>query len=162
IAASDVFDLIAKLVAKSLVSADIGGDIVRYRLLDTTRAYALEKLVASGEYEAFARRHAEYYRNLFERADAETKTRSTAEWLALYGWRIANVRAALDWSFSPSGDASIGVALTAASVPLWSLQSLTVECRGLVERALASSGAGSRVDPRHQMRLYAALGWSLI
>src|SRR5262249_5332296 len=82
--------------------------------------------------------------------------------LALYGWRIANVRAALDWSFSPSGDASIGVALTAASVPLWSLQSLTVECRGLVERALASSGAGSRVDPRHQMRLYAALGGSLI
>src|SRR5262249_18364306 len=67
IAASEVFDCIANLVAKSLISADIGGDIVRYRLLDTTRAYALEKLVASGEYEAFARRHAEYYRDLFER-----------------------------------------------------------------------------------------------
>ncbi len=161
-AGSAVFDHIASLVAKSLVSADIGGDIVHYRLLDTTRAYALEKLIASGEYEAFARRHAEHYRDLFERADVETQTRPTAEWLALYGWRIDNVRAALDWAFSPSGDATIGVALTAASVPLWSLQSLTVEGRRRVERALGSAGPGSTLDERHEMRLHAALGWSLI
>ena len=162
IAAWEVFDLVAGLIAKSLVIADIGGDIVRYRLLETTRVYALGKLVASGEFEQVARRHAEHYRDLFERADAESQARPAAEWLALYGWCIDNVRAALDWAFSSGGDPSIGVALTAAAVPLWSLQSLTVECRGRVERALASVAAGSSLDARQEMRLYAALGWSLI
>ena len=72
----------------------------------------------SGELDAVARRHAEYYRDLFERAETEWETRPTAEWLADYGRQIDNLRAALDWAFSPGGDASIGVALTAAAVPL--------------------------------------------
>ncbi len=50
-----------------------------------------------------------------ERADAEFETRPTAEWLAAYRPHIDDVRVALDWAFSPSGDVGIGVALTAAS-----------------------------------------------
>jgi predicted ATPase len=48
-------------VAKSLVAAEVDGTVARYRLLDTTRAYALEKLDDSGERERIAHRHAEYY-----------------------------------------------------------------------------------------------------
>ena len=70
---------------------------------------ALEKLQESSELEQFKRRHAEYYRDLFERAEAEWETRPTAEWLVAYGREIDNVRAALDWAFSPDGDAAIGV-----------------------------------------------------
>ena len=92
--------------------------------------------------EAVARRHAEYYRDLFERAEAEWETPPAAEWLADYGRQIDNLRAALDWAFSPDGDASIGVALTAAAVPLWMHLSLMEECRGRVERALAAIEAG--------------------
>ena len=67
------------------------------------------------------------------------------EWLADYGRQIDNLRAALDWAFSPGGDASIGVALTAAAVPLWMHLSLMEECRGRVERALAADrGRGGR------------------
>ena len=69
IAPSDVVDGVSSLVAKSLVAAEVDGTIARYRLLDTTRAYALEKLAESGERELLARRHAEYYRDLFERAE---------------------------------------------------------------------------------------------
>ncbi len=87
---------------KSLVAAEVDGTIARYRLLDTTRAYALEKLGESGEREQFARRHAEYYRDLFESAETEWDTRPTAEWLADYGRQIDDLRAALDWAFSPS------------------------------------------------------------
>ena len=54
IAGSDIFDCIANLVAKSLVAADLGGATVWYRLLETTRAYALEKLTESGEFEQLA------------------------------------------------------------------------------------------------------------
>jgi predicted ATPase len=52
---------LARLVAKSLVLADIRGDRPHYRLLDTTRAYALEKLQAAGEFPDAARRQAKYY-----------------------------------------------------------------------------------------------------
>ena len=60
-----------------------------------------------------ARRHAEYYRGVFEQAEAEWKTRPAVEWVADYGPLIDNLRYALDWAFSPEGDASIGLALTA-------------------------------------------------
>lgn len=59
IAAPDVVDCVANLVAKSLIVADVGDTIVHYRLLETTRAYALEKLAESGEVEALARCHDE-------------------------------------------------------------------------------------------------------
>jgi predicted ATPase/DNA-binding winged helix-turn-helix (wHTH) protein len=162
IAALDVVDGVANLVAKSLVGAHIGAATVHYRLLETTRAYAFEKLTAGGEFEEAARGHAAYYRDLFERAEAEWETRLTAEWLEDYRHCIDNVRTALDWAFSPRGDASIGVALTAASVPLWFQLSLMVECRGRVERALASLEPESSLDARREMQLYAALGASLI
>jgi predicted ATPase len=161
LASAEVVDGLANLVAKSLVAAEVDGSIARYRLLDTTRAYALDKLGESGEFEQVARRHAEYYRDLFERAEAEWETRPTTEWLAEYGPRRDNLRAALDWAFSPDGEASIAVALTAAAVPLWMQLSLIEECRGQVERALSVLPPVARRDARPEMKLCAALAASL-
>ena len=109
-----------------------------------------------------ARRHGRHHLDLFEAAEAEAGTRPTDEWLADDGPRIDNVRAALDWAFSPAGDASIGVALTAATVPLWMHLSLMDECRGRVDRALAAIAAGAGRDERREMQLHAALAQSLI
>jgi predicted ATPase len=159
---SEVVEGLADLVAKSLVAAEVDGTVARYCLLDTTRAYALEKLDEAGERQQPARRHAEYYRDLFGQAEAELKARPVAEWLIDYGRQIDNLRAALDWAFSPAGDTSVGVALTAAAVPLWMHLSLLEECRGRVERALAVLRAGSNHDARRKMKLYAALGASLM
>lgn len=94
---------IANLVAKSLLAADIYGAKPRFRLPETTRAYALEKLVESGEREQIARRHAQYCHDLFERAEAEWEVRSRAEWLAEYAASIDDLRTALDWAFLPRG-----------------------------------------------------------
>jgi len=157
---SDVFDGLANLVMKSLVAVDFDDAGARYCLLDTTRAYALEKLDGSGERERLLCHHAEHYRDLFERAEAEWDTRPTAEWLENYVWCIGNLRAALDWAFSPAGDASLGVALTVAAVPLWMHLSLLGECRGRAEQALAACDQGKGGDPRRQMKLYAALASS--
>jgi predicted ATPase/TolB-like protein/tetratricopeptide (TPR) repeat protein len=162
ITASNVIDCVTNLVTKSLVTRDVGDVPAQYRLLETTRAYVFEKLTESGEFDSVARRHADYYRDLFERAAVEWKTRPTAEWMADYARQIDNVRAALDWSFSTSGDTSIGVALTVASVPLWLHLSLLEECRGRVERALSNLGPDSIRGTRYEMELYAALGASLI
>jgi predicted ATPase/DNA-binding winged helix-turn-helix (wHTH) protein len=162
IAASGVVDSLANLVAKSLITSDVAGAIVRYRLLDTTRAYALEKLTESREFEQVARRHAEYHRDLFERAEVQWEARPTVEWLADYSRRVDHVRAALDWAFSPSGDASIAVALTAASVPLWMHLSLLEECRRRTERALAALEHVTSIEPRQHMQLLTAWGAALM
>lgn len=159
---SSAVDALSGLIAKSLVSRHDDASSARYRLLETTRAYAREKLRESGEFDAAARRHAEYYRDLFERAEAEWQTRPTTELLADYGPKIDNLRAALDWTFSPDGDPSIGVALTAATIPLWTHLSLMEECRSRVEQALAALSAGTSRDARREMQLHTALGMSLI
>jgi predicted ATPase/DNA-binding winged helix-turn-helix (wHTH) protein len=160
--ATEIVNCMANLVAKSLVMIDASGAVRRYRLLETTRAYALEKLAEAGESDAVARRHAQRYLDLFAGAEAEAEKRPTDEWLADYVPRIDNVRAALDWAFSPGGDASIGVALTAAAVPLWTHLSLMEECRGRAERALAAIAAGAGGDARCETKLHVALAASLL
>jgi predicted ATPase/DNA-binding winged helix-turn-helix (wHTH) protein len=158
----DVIEGLTSLVAKSIVVANTVEATARYRLLDTTRAYALDKLAESGESVAVARRHAEFYRDLFVRGEANAATRPTDEWLADHIPITDNLRAALDWAFSANGDASIGLALTAAAVPLWIHLSLMEECRRRVERALAASAGGRGRDARSEMQLYAALAASLM
>ena len=158
----DAIDRLADLVAKSLVVADVSEAKPRFRLLDTTRAYAIEKLDESAERDQIARRHAEYHRQIFGRAEVESVARRTDEWLADYAREIDNLRSALDWAFSPGGEAAIGVALTAAAVPLWMRLSLPEECRGRAERALAALGAGASRDARHEMKLRAAVAESLM
>ncbi len=73
-----------------------------------------------------------------------------------------NLRAALDWAFTPDGDASLGVTLTAAAVPLWVHLSLMEECRNRVEQALSALAPGAGRDPRCEMKLHAALGASQV
>ena len=102
--AVDAIDRLADLVAKSLVVADVSGVKPRFRLLDTTRAYAIEKLDESGERDRIAHRHAGYYRNLFERAEDEAAVRPAGEWLGDYAQEIGNLHAALDWASSPVGN----------------------------------------------------------
>jgi predicted ATPase/DNA-binding winged helix-turn-helix (wHTH) protein len=159
--AGDVTDSISNLVSKSMIAATLSGALVRYRLLETTRAYAREKLMGSEEFDSTARRHAEYYRGIFERAASEWETHSTDEWLATYAGRIDNVRAALDWAWSARGDAAIGVALTASAVPLWIQLSLSDEYRARVDRALATLDRAASRATRQEMQLWAARAWSL-
>src|SRR5258706_3590245 len=159
IAASEVVRSLASLVTKSLMAWDVVSVITHYRLHETTRAYALEKLSDSGELGDVARRQADYYRDLLERAEAEPETLPAPAWLAVYGHQIGQVRAALDWAFSSTGFAELGVALTVSAVPLSVHLSLIEECRSRVERAL--SGPAESRDARRNMQLNTALGAAL-
>jgi predicted ATPase len=77
----DVLDILSALVAKSLVVVDLAGSENRYRLLESLREYAREKLADSGEGEAVLRRHATYYRDFAERAEAVYWTTPARSWL---------------------------------------------------------------------------------
>ncbi|HZX84225.1 MAG TPA: transcriptional regulator [Reyranella sp.] len=161
-AAPDTIEWLSELVDKSLVIAEPNGSDTLYRLLETTRAYAFEKLEASGERGDVARRHAEHYRAFFENIEPEWQSRPTGEVQEDYGWRRHNLRAALDWTFSDDGDISIGFALTAAAVPFWMQTSSLGEWRQRVEQALEHLPEGEARDIRHEMKLHAALGASLV
>ncbi|WP_165982215.1 ATP-binding protein [Dankookia rubra] len=154
-----VLDSLAGLVAKSLVAVRSGGARTTYRLLDTTRAYALEKLAASGEWAAVARRHAGYFRDslpLRSHGSAETARAGSID-----RDNIGNVRAALAWCFGEGGDPRIGVDLAAAAAPLFLRLSLLTECLLWTERALAMLEADMR-GARQEMELQASLGVSLM
>jgi predicted ATPase len=148
---------VTDLVSKSLVTFDVRASVPRYRLLETTRAYALDKLAESGEFAAVVRRHARYYQELLASAESGWRTTPARELVARYAPEIDNIRAALAWAFEPHGDAQIGIALAAASVPLWKLLSMLGECRDLVGRALARLAKAPGGQTRHEMVLQAAL-----
>ena len=157
---TQVVDAVGSLVAKCLLSAEKAGDAtMRYRLLDTTRAYATGKLVESGEMDAAARRHAIYFCQFLEGADAADSTCRETHGLMGCVEQLGNVRAALDWSFSDRGDPSVGTALVAASVPLFLELSLLSECQRWTEHALGAIDCASR-GSRREMELQASLGLS--
>ena len=149
--APNIADSLASLVMKSLITADLHDGAVRFRLLETTRAYALTKLLESGEADALARRHAAYFRDL---VDSDPS-------IAAHAPEIENIRAALTWAFAPWGDPSIAVELATASAPIWLEMSLLSECQGWMEKALDLLDAAA-VGSRREMVLQIALGLSLM
>jgi predicted ATPase/DNA-binding winged helix-turn-helix (wHTH) protein len=157
-AASRIADGISSLVSKSLVTLDRSASAGRWSLLETIRAYALEKLDALGEAGNAARRHAAFFRDLFAPSAAAPDLRLSGEDIEQLSREIDNVRAALDWAFSPVGDATIGVTLTAAYVPVWLHAALPAECRERTERAVEHLTNDMDVSPRLRMQLYFAAG----
>jgi predicted ATPase/DNA-binding winged helix-turn-helix (wHTH) protein len=95
----EVCDAIAGLVEKSLITTRIDETQAQYRLLDTTRAYALEKLEEHGEFDPISLRHAEYVIQQLESGKEMLSVQPMAERVAAYSWQLSNVRSALEWSF---------------------------------------------------------------
>ncbi|MEJ0047159.1 MAG: winged helix-turn-helix domain-containing protein [Rhodospirillales bacterium] len=132
--ADEVFDLLAALVAKSLVVADTTGSATRFRMLETTRQYAAEKLAAAGEQDC-CRAMATYLLGVFRRAERDWPTQGTDAWLAAYAHETENLRAAIEWAFA-GGDPAIGVALVAHSGAIAEEMSLQADLRRWAAAAL--------------------------
>jgi predicted ATPase/DNA-binding winged helix-turn-helix (wHTH) protein len=123
-------DCVWELRSKSLIAAH--GHESRLRLLDTTRAFALQRLAKSDEQNIFRRRHALYFSDLFRQGTAM----DASGWPKALGIEIDNLRAALNWAFSTTGDAEIGIELAAASASTWMGMSLLTECREWMRKAI--------------------------
>lgn len=153
-----LFEAIDSLVAKSMVAPRPIGAMMRYRLLDTTRAYLLG---IEDDGSALAARHATYYRRWLEQAGTKWATVPSADERAIHFSALHNVRAALDWCFGPGSDTGIGIALAAAAAPIFLAMSLLTECRRWSERALLAIDPASR-GGADEMHLQAALGLTLM
>lgn len=158
----DIPGHLADLVAKSLVTVDTQSKAARYRLLDTTRAFVLDKVREEGELDAVMRQLAAYLSEILKRSQEEVETLSTEEWLSTYEIHLNNVRAVLDWAYADQGDLEVALEVTVAAIPIWYQLSLVEECLTNVQRALRSIAPGATRDEnaRKIMQLYRALGLS--
>ena len=157
IAAPAVMESVMALCAKSLLVIDSSGDTIRHRLLYTTRTYAMNKLAESGEKQALARRHAQHFRELLEEAGQEREDMPIAQWLGKYAHTMDDVRAGLDWAFSPDGDPLIGVSLAAAAIHLAFELGLNDEYRPRIDLALEVVRTMTPSQPELELRLCSAL-----
>ena len=108
-------DAIIGLVQKSLLSLEPGLDAPIYRLLDTTRAYALRAAGPQGERDSAVERHARYFLGLLDRMDWEAHDGVDAR--PAMRRHLAEVRSALDWAFSARSP--LAISLTVAAERLW-------------------------------------------
>jgi len=151
----DILDLLASLTDKSLMVADTTGESERYRLLESTRSYALEKLAAKGEREHLARRHAEYFRDQASRAEEAFGTMSATAWAASLEPEVDNFRASLEWTIKEGRDVALGGAIAGALEHLWMEGGLEAEGRWWIGAALR------RIDEAEQPRIVARLWLAL-
>jgi len=130
-----VLDLLALLVDKSLVVADNNEGATRYRLLETVRQYALEKLDESGEADAVRSRHRDYYTAMAALFDAPAGS-DYEQRLEQAETEIDNLRAAFAWSREHS-DAELALALASSLQPLWYARGRIREGLAWLDTALA-------------------------
>jgi predicted ATPase/DNA-binding winged helix-turn-helix (wHTH) protein len=147
---------IVSLVDKSLVAISSTRGPAYFRLLDMTRAYAAAKLTESGEAEAIARRHACYFATLLKSVEDPVIARRNA---VVYAPHMGNIRKAISWAFSESGDASVGVELVAHAAPLFLELSLFSECQECCRKALGALREQER-GTRRELELQEALAIS--
>ena len=152
----EIFDAIAGLVEKSLIVARLDDGQQRYRLLDTTRAYALGKLEEHDELDVISGRHAKYVAEVLESQREMMPTLPRARRTAAYSDQLSSIRAALEWSFGQHGDDEIATRLAAASAQVFLELSLLIECQAWAEQAIARLGTRNQ-NSRRAMEIYASL-----
>ena len=168
--ALDVLDGIASLLDKSLLLPGEGrtGE-PRYRMLETIREYAGERLAAAGEAAALRRRHARYFAALAEAAEPQLKGPEQATWLDRLEDEHDNIRAALAWAQAPDAPApdaaggpspvEIGLCIAGAIRSFWYTRGYVREGRGHLAALLAAADApGTAVTLATRARALNAAG----
>ena len=144
----DLFDVLASLVDKSLVLAEPAGDALRYRMLESTRAYAREKLVAATELQDRAFWHLRHLRDRFvdgrERSDL---TGRLAPCEHLIATELEDLRAALDWGMA-NDEAILASELLAAVRGLWNRVALAGEGYARIVNAIEILGDAAAASLR--------------
>jgi predicted ATPase/class 3 adenylate cyclase len=161
LAAWDVRDGLADLVAKSMIVLDDGPDAsTRFRLLETLRQYALERLDDTGHTEHYRRSHAEHYATFAEGAGHGLEGPDEAAWVGRFDAERDNLRAAVAWALDaqPAGDSELGLRIIAALGG----QSFSRPATGVGEWAEAALEQGETSTPGRRTAVFAAAAWKAV
>jgi non-specific serine/threonine protein kinase len=145
----EVLELLTHLVDKSLVMVErVAAERVRYRLLETSRQFAQQKLNDAGEGEAERRRHMEYFVGWAEAREALAVGPQRGQWLQDMEWEQQNVLAALEWCDGATGGAEQALRLVAAVWRYWPTRGLSALGRERLTQALRRQGAEATTPAR--------------
>src|SRR5258706_3007388 len=143
----DVVDLLTSLADKSLVVSEQEDAQTRFRLLETVRQYARDRLEDTGGSAAVRVRHRDYYLTLAEEADPKLRGAEQAEWLRRLEEEHENLRAGLEWSLAEAGTSG-GLRLCGALQRFWWTRGHLTEGRRWCTRVLGKAGAEERTRER--------------
>jgi predicted ATPase/class 3 adenylate cyclase len=133
-------ELLASLVQKSLTWRESELAAARYRMLETIREYAREKLAEQGDAAPAAERHCAHYFALAKEAGRGMHGAEQARWVRRLEDELENMRAAMACALGGGADPMIAVKLPVALQQFWVLRGYTIEGRKLVQAALALPG----------------------
>jgi predicted ATPase/DNA-binding winged helix-turn-helix (wHTH) protein len=152
-----VLEAISGLLGKSMLSIDQGAGEPRYRLLDNTRAFARDLLVAHDELDRVSARHAHLQLEILERANSEQAGMPVRDWQMLCAGQVDDLRKAIDWVLYGRRDLLLGMKLVAAGLPLWQTLSLDLEIFRNCTTALAELDGIDCKDPTLELNLAVGL-----
>ena len=136
-----LLDILTALVSKSLVVVEQQGEAMRYRMLETIRQYAREKLAESGEAEVVRAHHLGFFSQFAERAEPELRRAEQKLWLDRLEAEHDNLRAALGWALDGE-DAATAAQLGGNLWHFWAMHGHLGEGRRWLERILALETQG--------------------
>jgi predicted ATPase/DNA-binding CsgD family transcriptional regulator len=139
----EVLDLLAQLVGKSLVVVESHGPVVRYRLLETVRQYAREKLRLADEEDRLCRRQRDWCLALVEEAEPQLYRAEQVHWLDQLELEYDNLRVALAWSHAQSDGSILLAPLARALWRFWYLRGHLTEGRRWLDEAVSGTERSS-------------------
>ncbi len=147
-------DILTLLIDKSLVVVERRDSEMRYRLLETARQYAHEKLVEAGEAERTQTLHRDYFVEWIEQVSPYLQRANAIEWRDRIGWDYDNLRAA--WEYAIEYDPHIGLRIAWALRQFWSWRGIILEGRGWLDRLIAKSESWGQTAQHAQVYNLAA------
>jgi predicted ATPase/DNA-binding winged helix-turn-helix (wHTH) protein len=148
-------ETLSSLVNKSLVATKIAAAGLFYYLLDTTRAFALERLRETGKLPEISQRHAYFVLETLQRIESDRNVSRAADLLDARRRELGNLRTALDWAYESQAAEPFKLALSAAAARILLDLSLVEQCRRRVVQALQSMERSQTQDLALEMRLKA-------
>lgn len=152
----EVLDLLTSLADKSLLVAEQEQGQTRYRLLETIRQYARDRLIESGDVEKVRERHQAFFVAFAEEAAPHLRGREQAAWIHRLETEHDNLRAALEWRSDEASLRMVGVIWQ-----LWGVRGYLSEGRTRLTSALAGTDAQARTRLRARaLNGAGGLAWS--
>jgi non-specific serine/threonine protein kinase len=145
---ADVMDLVTSLVDKSLLTPEERHGLARYRLLETVREYAGERLREKGELDGWRARHLEHFVALVDEAEPHLQGADADAWLDRLDAEIDNIRSALAWAAATPAHVARGLDLAGAFSRFWYRRGLWAEGRAMLSDVLAKTASAAPNDSR--------------
>jgi non-specific serine/threonine protein kinase len=152
LATAEVLDVLFQLVDKSLVLVEVRDGASHYRLLETIRQYAREKLGEAGEPEHFRDAHLDYYLRFVGEAVPHLRGQSQMAWFNRLISEYDNLLAALEWAKSRGDRVEKGLQLAGGLYWFWYMRGYAAEARKCLEELLAQPAASAGEIRRSKAR----------